>query len=1325
VAVDETRVTYKAVASFIALHREAALARKDLQSIQKEEAKTNAASVAGSKRTAAAHRDATKALRSRTTSTKTATAAILAHNQALQSNLSLTRSGGSAAQEAAAKIKTASSVIKDATTETKKLGDSHSKVAFVAKEAASAEQGMARATNAASTSATRASGAWNKFRSFLTKANSEQKKFIPLSRRVESGNNNVLNTFKKLGNYRPHLIPPFVALIPIIAGLLSLLNPLVSILGAVGAAGFGAGSGILSMGGAAIAIVPMVSAAVAAVASLMVAFKGIGGVFSKYSQGKAASGGGGGGGGGGGKSAADQAYDLMKAQERLTDAQEAAVEAQQNLNDARADAVKKLAQLHKAIVQDVLDEADAQAALQQATEDYYNVMADPGSTLGDKMAATANLNDAQQALSDSQQQAVDDQNDLNEAQAAGIDGDKEVIAAQKQLRDALRGVRDAQHDLNDQVNGGGSSGGGGGVGAMDEFNKALAKLSPSAQKVVLALIAMQGAWEKVQRTVQEAFFSKIVDDMDDLEGMLPTVENLLSKAAGAMGRLAHNFIMMVSSDKWKGDLAIISDQNVQLIDLAGAAVLNLLNALKDVVIAAGPFAVKLVGSFEKLTKSFAGIVANARETGSLAAWLDVVYGRIQQWWRIIKNVAGALVNYGSASAEFGKWITDGLEKSTEAWLTASEEAKKKDSPFKKWLEDIKPLLRQIRGLFSDFFGWLGDTAKNNDAIKNATDILSTIREKLGPALSKLFDSLNESGIGKSFVDSLSSIVESISAIVDEGGAEGFKSFFKVVSLFFKDVADFGTSPGGKWVISHFMPAMGTLAAMTFIGKFTGLFTLFGWLQKLAKSAAVTKLLTNLGKIDAIKNVPANLAKAGAVAAIAVGGVKEGKDRYDAIGKSVDIQDQYNKDKNIKDPKKRAAATNKDMDNIQRLNGEQGAAPITAITNLIDMIFKSKMTDAVNKVAGDIGVNMGNFFRKTVPDWWNGFAKWFTASVWTPVSNFFTVILPGWWDGFAKWFNTSVWTPVSTFFTVTIPLWWSGFTQWFNTSVWTPVSNFFTATLPSWWGGFTQWFNSSVWTPVSNFFTITVPSWWGGLTRWFNTSVWAPVSTFFSSTIPSWWGGLTKWFSTSVWAPVATFFTRTLPNWWNGIVGWFSGRSAPGGAIGGLVSKKAAKGAIGGFVDGKAQYLSTGGTVRTLGDRRYNMDPKGTDTEPTMLTPGEYVVKKERVDEVGADNMQAFNDGVLSFAALMGKKKNGKDGGVGYFNGGGLVGAPINGSAIMSSMKTAGITQYMTDNSMHFGDINIYNPKKETASDSLPTAIRKVSYAGGRRKPSPRLETTDA
>ena len=64
------------------------------------------------------------------------------------------------------------------------------------------------------------------------------------------------------------------------------------------------------------------------------------------------------------------------------------------------------------------------------------------------------------------------------------------------------------------------------------------------------------------------------------------------------------------------------------------------------------------------------------------------------------------------------------------------------------------------------------------------------------------------------------------------------------------------------------------------------------------------------------------------------------------------------------------------------------------------------------------------------------------------------------------------------------------------------------------------------------------------------------------------------------------------------------------------------------------YRSNGGSI---------FKPKGTDTVPAMLSPGEFVIRKSAVDAIGADNLAAMNDGggVVAYRKTGSKKPEGK------------------------------------------------------------------------------------
>lgn len=640
---------------------------------------------------------------------------------------------------------------------------------------------------------------------------------------VDDGLRRTHRGFLRLGNWRPRLTPPFIALVPIIGAVVAAINPLVAILGSLGPLALGLASNIGSLSGAFLALPGILSAVVGGISSVIASMGGVGNVFKTYSAMQKSLG----RSGSGGPTQAERAQALADAEWNLAKAQRNVTKAQENLNKAREEALRDLIDLRMEVSRASLTEERAIADLRLAQEEYWNVMADPGSTLGDKLDAAAAIKEAEADLQDVRQRNIDNQKALNEAEAKGVENADRVVDAQERYTDALMAQRDAQRSLATEQSGGASA-----LQAVNDYNKALAELSPSARTFVLAILAMEDQWKSFRRSIQEEFFSKFIGDLDRLPRILSSVERFLRPSADSMGRFTSSFLQLVDSPEWTNDLASIGEQNGRVLDEMGRGGLSLAGALKDVVIAAGPFTEWLVGSLATGVENFEALVGTARDTGSLATWLDKAAERMSKWWQVIKNIGSTLFNYSAAASEFGDWILDNLVDMTAGWSDSAKAAREAGSPFQKWLVDVKPLLSEVNGLLGDFFSWFREEAMDIDNIQGAIGLLSTIRTELGPALARILDTISETNIDEQFIHALARILEFVDSLLQAGGNAILQTFFDVVTNFFDTVAGFFRMlPAGS--LETLGTLLGTIAAMSFIGKFTGITNMIGGLLNLA------------------------------------------------------------------------------------------------------------------------------------------------------------------------------------------------------------------------------------------------------------------------------------------------------------------------------------------------------------------------------------------------------------------------------------------------------------------------------------------------------------
>ncbi len=1294
-ADNTTKVIYKAIADFSAVSRAARRAKREIAELRREEARLNAQSVAGAAASTVATGKHAKAREELVEAFEAEAGAVRKSTARFLENAKAAREDATA---------------KDVDTQaSNRLSESIKKVAVETtkwkKNADGSRQVIER--NGKSVRRNR------------EEINSLGEAF----NRTVIGAKKLDRQFDRLRNWRPRLIPPFIALIPVIGGLLALINPLVAGLGAVGAAGLGLASSLGRVGAAAIGIIPALTTIISLVAAMKVAFGGIGNAFKAFGKMKEATGG---GGGSPAKAELTQAEELTRAQEAYARSIQDVAWAQEDLDDARKGYIKRLRELQKAVDRAAMSEARAAANSQLARENYANVLADPGSTKGQKMDAKVGVDEAQADYQDVIDQNLENQAALLKMQQDGIDGDRQVIQATRALTDAINRQRDAELDLINTQNGANKATGGG-ASALAEYERMLAKLSPSARRFVETLVGMSDAWTAVKKNVQEAFFSEFVDDVARLRDLLPSVQSLLSDTAGAMGRVVGSLLDLITSPEWHEDLILIGEQNVPIIERFGAGLISLLDAFKDLSIAAGPFLAALGSGFQEGAKNFADMVADARADGSLASYLEDVRERLGQWWRIIKNIGKTIFNFSAAASDFGSWLTDGFEKMTEGWLNASEEARKEGSPFQQYLEDIKPLLTEVKNLFAEFFSWFGKTASDPENIKAFTDIIYTIRTELGPALGKIFDILTKSGVGQDLVDAVTSIVEAIAEFLENGGVDGVKAFWTTI----KDLADaFKTFIGviPEPVLSLLSTVFGVLAALTF----TGLTNVLGLLTKIAGSSTVLKFLDKLPLIGAAatstgKHAAGAGSKAGGLGGLLGGGkgggAKGGGGRLGALGGTVAKAGAVGAIVyGVVDSLDRISNVGKEVgDNWKDLTSGNFDDFVKASDNIGKATIKSNpffTGSAVNLIDDVLGTDLGGIWD----GWIDSLYDDFFPKARDAVANFFSKDLPQMvsdlgsqiWDGLqglGEWLGEQWANVVSWFEDLPYNI---GLTVGF---LWGQLQNF-GDWLAEQWTNVVTWFQDlpvnaaraagDIWR-----FFLGLGPWLAA--RWTEFVGWLqnlPVNIAnFAGDIWRNIQGIGGWLATQ-WSAFLTWLqdvpnkiSRAVGNFWD----WAFGGVTQGAEAGYTAARRHNGGPI---------HRAGGGGVPGRGN---------SDTVPAMLMPGEFVVRKSIVSRVGIENLTKFNAGVMSYAELLQsamsnlpsgdkqKSDGGGLGGVSFFDGGGLVNDFNFGNGNRPpGPDFGGFGPGGGGGGMTFGDVNIFNPAPEPASDSLPRTIRKVAYLGSKR-----------
>lgn len=625
------------------------------------------------------------------------------------------------------------------------------------------------------------------------------------------------------------------------------MNTLVTVLASLAAPLLAGTNALVSMSAVLAAVPGLAFAAASGIGALFAAIQPIGNVFKtfaavlKQTEGAAASSG----------EAVSQSADRVRSASRnaqsasrgISDAMYEEKRAREQLNDAYRQATRELEDLEEKVAKGSLNEAEAALNLRQAMDAFLREQANPLASADDIEAARLRVVRAQWAVRDANRDSRRNAEDLALAERrGGVEGSSSVVAARRQVAMAERQVADARYAASEasrqlaQAQKEAAVGGTAAAKAQAEYEAALKKLSPSARAVVLELIGMRSSWKDIQQATQESVFAPVAKEMGSLKELIPVVKNLLTSAGGAAGDFIGKLLKLVSSGPWKSDFGKLAAENAYIIEKLGNMVLFLADGFRHINVAAAPFTRWLVEALERSGKSFDQWAQRGRNLGTFEAYLAKTTERLQVTGRILHNLGSVFFNWFVAAAQFTDWTGDRLERMTARWAESARRQTEAGSPFKKWLEDVKPLLTTIAELLGKVMRGIASIGSDPDNITQASRMLKILKDDILPGLRRIFDQLAKSGGLEAFGDAIGKALNAIATFFEKGGGQAFATFVITLSKFveiFATILSWGPIPK---ILGGIAVALAAIAAASLVAKFTGLLWLAGQLGNIRSIA---------------------------------------------------------------------------------------------------------------------------------------------------------------------------------------------------------------------------------------------------------------------------------------------------------------------------------------------------------------------------------------------------------------------------------------------------------------------------------------------------------
>lgn len=418
--------------------------------------------------------------------------------------------------------------------------------------------------------------------------------------------------------------------------------------------------------------------------------------------------------------------------------------------------------------------------------------------------ATQRIADATRELGEAQEQASRDQRDAADS----------VAEAQHQLALAIRDSEQAMEDFGETAATAGSK-------AATAFDK----LNPAAQRFARFLFGLNPMLDRLRDAAGNALFPQLETAITNLLVLFPLLLTIVGDTAGALGGLAVRASELMTSGPFAADFATLAAHNVTIIDRAGTVALNLMDALRSLMIAAMPLVDWLVDSAVRLSEWINRMIQAGRETGRLQRFFEQTRQVTQTLINIVTNLGVVLYNILRGGADLGRDMLGSLERITAEWREWSSSAEG-STAIRDFFNEMRPALHELALL-------VRDVARGFAAMTTGPEfaaVVAQIREQLLPAFLRLADTTSQA-FTTEFIETLTHLMDLFTQLSGQQGA--LTVFLSVLGDVFRVLAwAIENIPGMQQVLTWFIIFRGVMAAFTVINFLTGIGGIIGLLPKL-------------------------------------------------------------------------------------------------------------------------------------------------------------------------------------------------------------------------------------------------------------------------------------------------------------------------------------------------------------------------------------------------------------------------------------------------------------------------------------------------------------
>lgn len=320
-----------------------------------------------------------------------------------------------------------------------------------------------------------------------------------------------------------------------------------------------------------------------------------------------------------------------------------------------------------------------------------------------------------------------------------------------------------------------------------------------------------------------------------LGSQMPVIRNIIRGTAKDFGDFLDNASMAFSSPEWSRDLRIIGGNNRVILRLLGESAINFARALREILVAAGPFLRWMARSVLKFSEWLKYATEAGRHTGRMAEFFDSARRSLRLllgWLMPFLRGLWEIIKLGRPLGDTIQKDLGGAAEEFEAW---TKSAKGKNA-IVTWFQNAKGPIYEMARLVRD----VGGVFLRLGANKGVGNVVKQIRTELLPVLETLIAQTTTS-FGPHLVDALIEFAKLMGTL---GGSSGPLTVMVDILGFLARLANgfFSAVPGTSAMTVNLLGA----AAAFKVLKMLAPTAFFDDLSRAVKAFGRTSLGTRLG-----------------------------------------------------------------------------------------------------------------------------------------------------------------------------------------------------------------------------------------------------------------------------------------------------------------------------------------------------------------------------------------------------------------------------------------------------------------------------------------------